>query len=288
MSEQWSVSGPEVIEVGGPGDEPRRLDVRIISGQVDVIAHDDLQNITVEVTAVDGLPLDVSWQDGTLDIAHPRLRWESLVQSVSEWDGRRRASVEVSIAVPRGVEVHLGTVSAEGLLSGTTATAQVRTVSGTVVVNGVTGPVDAKTVSGSIEVRDHRGPLVGTSVSGALTLHAVDLDHLRANTVSGALTVDLERAPATVVAKSVSGDVMVRIPAATGYELTAKSVSGRVNAGGEQLARRPGKVEGVLSGGDGAVKISAQTVSGDVTLLHAAAAPGHEAEGGCPSMRKQP
>jgi len=128
---------------------------------------------------------------------------------------------------------------------------------------------------------------VGTSVSGPLTLHAADVQHLRASTVSGALTVDLERAPATVVARTVSGDVVIRVPAATGYQLTAKSVSGRVDAGGERLVRRPGKVEGVLRGGDGAVRIEAQTVSGDVTLLHAAA-PGHEAQDASPSLLKQP
>ncbi len=287
MDERWNVAGPKVIEVGGPGEEPRALEVRIVRGQVDVVAHDDLSTIRVEVTAVGGRPLYVVWDGATLDVSHPRLRWESLLENLTGLGSMD--SVDISIAVPRGVEVHLGTVSAEGLLSGTTAKAQVRTVSGTIVVNGVGAHVDARTVSGSIEVREQRGPFTGNSVSGALTVHASDSHDLHARTVSGALTIDLERAPATVVARTVSGDVMVRIPAAAGYELSASSVSGRVTAGGEQLARRPGKVEGMLRGGDGAVKVVSHTVSGDVTLLHAAAAaPGHEGAGGSPSMRKQP
>ena len=62
---------------------------------------------------------------------------------------------------------------------------------------------------------------------------------------------------------------MVRIPADAGYEVTAKSVSGRVTAGSEQVSRRPGKVEGVLRDGHPDVKLVAQTVSGDVTVLRA-------------------
>ncbi len=282
MGERWLVAGPQVLEVGEPGLEPRRLNVRLVGGQVAVVGHDDVQTITVEVTKVGGRPLEVTWDEGTLDISHPKLQWESLLKNIAS-RGISKDSVEVNIAVPRGVEVHLGTVSADGLLSGTTAAAQVRTVSGTIVVNGVGACVDVDSVSGSIEVQDHRGSLSGTTVSGALTVHACDLEKLRVKTVSGALTIDLERAPASVVARTVSGDVVVRIPANAGYQLSARSVSGRITAGNEQLARRPGKVEGVLRDGDGAVGIVAQTVSGDVTLLHAAAS-----AGGAPSLLKRP
>jgi len=272
MSEHWTVDGPRVIEVGGPDEVPQHVAVRLIGGQVDVVAHDDVDIITVEVSRTSGRPLEVSWRNGRLEVAHPRLGWDGMLDGVFSATGLGSgSSAEVSIAVPRGVTVHLGTVSAEGLVSGTTAPAEVRTVSGTVVVDRVRGHVDARTVSGSIEVRRHLGSLTGNTVSGSLTVQAVTMEHLRANTVSGTLTVDLESAPSTVLAKSVSGDVVVRIPADAGFEVSAKSVSGRVTAGSERVARRPGKVEGVLREGSPDVKVVAQTVSGDVTVLRALA-----------------
>ncbi len=270
MSEQWSVDGPRVIEVGGPDEVPQHVGVRLLAGQVDVVAHDDLDTITVEVSRISGRPLEISWSNGRLEVSHPKLKWEGMLDGiVSGAIFRSDDRAEVSIAVPRGVTVHLGTVSAEGLVSGTTADAKVQTVSGTIVVDHVRGHVDAKTVSGSIEVRHQEGPLSGNTVSGSLTVQAVSMEHLRANTVSGSLTVDLQSAPSTLLTKSVSGDVVVRIPADAGYEVTAKSVSGRVTAGSEQVSRRPGKVEGVLRDGHPDVKLVAQTVSGDVTVLRA-------------------
>lgn len=284
MAEHWSIDGPKVVEVGGPDEPPRELVVRTLAGRVDVVAHDDLDSITVEVSSVRGRPIDVDWDGATLRVEHPKLQWESWLDGLFSGGlkglkdlGRSMDSVEISIAVPRSVTVTLGTVSADGLVSGTHAPARVKTVSGTVVVDGVTGHLDARTVSGEIDVRNQRGPLTGQSVSGSLTVHAAELGDLRATSVSGSLSVDLEQAPATLFAKSVSGDVVVRIPHGSGYELSAKSVSGRVTAGHEEVARRPGKVEGVLRGtGEGRVEITATTVSGDVTVLHAHPAPPRE------------
>lgn len=270
MSENWTVDGPRVIEAGGPDDRPQHVEVRLIAGRVDVVAHDDLDTITVEVNRIEGHPLEISWTQGRLEVAHPKVKWEGILDDL--FSGRLmrcKGTAEVSIAVPRGVTVHLGTVSADGLVSGTTAPAEVRTVSGTIVVDHVRGHVDARTVSGAIDVRHQEGSLTGNTVSGSLTVHAVTMHDLNATTVSGELTVDLQSAPSTLLTKSVSGDVVVRIPADAGFEVTAKSVSGRVTAGSEQVARRPGTVEGVLREGSPDVKVVAQTVSGDVTVLRA-------------------
>lgn len=274
MSEHWTVDGPRVIEVGGPDEMPQHVGVRVVAGQVDVVAHDDLDTITVEVSRIGGRPLEVRWHDGRLEVAHPKLTWDGMLDGILSGSILRHDDTAVvSIAVPRGVTVHLGTVSAEGLVSGTTADAKVQTVSGTIVVDHVRGHVDARTVSGSIEVRHQEGSLTGTTVSGSLTVQAVTMEHLRANTVSGSLTVDLQSAPSSLLTKTVSGDVVVRIPADAGFEVSAKSVSGRVTAGSEQVARRPGKVAGVLREGEPDVKVVAHTVSGDVTVLRAPARP---------------
>jgi DUF4097 and DUF4098 domain-containing protein YvlB len=144
-------------------------------------------------------------------------------------------------------------------------------VSGTIVVDGVHADVAAKTVSGSIEVFDQHGSFTGDTVSGALTVQAASLPHLRGKSVSGSLAVDVATTPSTIGATTVSGDVTIRIPADAGFDLTATSVSGRIVAGGERLSEKPGKNGGHISRGDGAVQLTARTVSGDVTLLHSGA-----------------
>ena len=269
MEEQWSVDGPRVIDVGGSDDPVRTVKVRLIAGRVDVVAHDRGDGgATVEVSSVRGRPLEVSWDGGALEVAHPRLGWDSLFEHRSPRPGRDNEAV-VSIAVPRDTEVELGTVSGDGLVSGVHAPAHVRTVSGTVVVDGVIGKVSARTVSGEIEVRDQRGAFAGESVSGAVSVHAVTLPSLSSRSVSGDVSVDLLASPSELRVKTVSGDVTLRVPADSGFDLRARSVSGAVVADGRRMDGRRGQVKGQLTAGDGDVRLVADTVSGDVTLLRA-------------------
>lgn len=268
MGESWTVDGPRVIEVGGPQEPVREVRVRLIGGRVDVVAREDVEGTgTVEVSSVRGRPIEVRWSGGVLEVAHPQLTWDSFFEKVRAFAGRREDAVEVSIAVPREVAVSLGTVSAEGLLAGSAGSAEVKTVSGTLVLDGVTGEVQARTVSGQIDVRDHEGPFHGESVSGSLTVQGGSIPRLHGKTVSGEIGVDLRFPPSTLDVTTVSGDVTVRVPEGTGFDLSAQSVSGRVVAGGSRLDGGPGRVKGRLSGGDGAVRLHAKTVSGDVTLV---------------------
>lgn len=269
MGEQWSVDGPRVIEVGGPDESVREVRVRLVGGRVDVVGHDEADGIaTVEVASVRGRGLEVRWSDGVLDVGHPQLGWDSLLDRVRHGLGREDAAA-VSIAVPRGVTVSVGTVTADGLVSGTRGSAGVKTVSGTLVLDGVRGAVTAKTISGQIDVRDHDGSFSGDSVAGSLTVEGGSIPRLHAKTVSGEIGIDLRRPPSVLDVTTVSGDVAVRVPEGTGYDVSAKSVSGRVVAGASRLGGAPGKRGGRLTEGDGAVRLVAKTVSGDVTLLRA-------------------
>lgn len=269
MAERWSIDGPRVIEVGGEDEPVRDLRVRLVAGRVDVVAHDDVSAATVEVSSVRGRPLEVTWDNGTLELSHPHLGWESLFEHRSGWPGRGDDTAVVSIAVPRCTTVELGTVSGDGLVSGVHSGAQVRTVSGTVVVDGVHGEVAARTVSGEIEVRDQRGAVAGESVSGSLSVHALHLPTLTGRSVSGDVSVDLAETPCELRVKTVSGDVTLRVPADSGYDVRARSVSGAVVADGRRLEGHHGQVKGELSSGDPDVRLVAVTVSGDVTLLRA-------------------
>jgi hypothetical protein len=266
MSEQWRVDGPRVVEVGGPDTPVRELKVGLVAGRVDVVAHDE-PSAQVEITSVTGRELEISWHDGVLSVSHPQVRWDGLLDALKGL-GRREDEAQISIALPRTASVRVSTVSADGLLSGLTARANVRTVSGELVLDDVSGDVTARTISGRIDVRALRGSLTGESVSGSLTVQALAMPELNVKTVSGELVVDLAQAPSSVTMRSVSGDLVVRIPADAGYRLDARSVSGQIVADGRRLgAGRPGPPQGEIRTGDESVRVSATSVSGDVTML---------------------
>ncbi|HEX3004290.1 MAG TPA: DUF4097 family beta strand repeat-containing protein [Angustibacter sp.] len=271
MSESWQVDGPRILEVGGEGEPVRELRVGLVAGRVDVVAHpadaEDGAGARLEVTDVKGRPLEVTWDGGVLSVQHPKVTWDGLLESIKAM-ARRDDRAEISVAVPAGAKVRVSTVSADGLVAGLRQGATVRTVSGELAVDDVQGDVAARTISGRIDVRDLRGSLSGESVSGSIVVQAAELPHLDVKTVSGELVVDLHTAPSKVDMKSVSGDLVVRIPGDSGFRLDARSVSGQIVADGRRIgAGRPGPPQGEIRDGDESVRVSATSVSGDVTLL---------------------
>jgi DUF4097 and DUF4098 domain-containing protein YvlB len=146
--------------------------------------------------------------------------------------------------------------------------ASVATVSGSVVTDSTRGPFTARTVSGDLDLRAHEGGLDLTSVSGPATASG-SFDRVGVSTVSGAVTIDARRVR-EISTQSVSGDVTVRLPADLGVSLDGRSVSGRVVVDGfDRAAKGPGGGAFHAQVGDGACRVRATTVSGDVTLLRA-------------------
>ena len=268
MSE-WRIESPTSLDLTGV----RRLEVRLVEGNVDVVGRtEDAADgaASLEVTRVDG-PLLVSLDGtGTLSITHEKLTWGGLLQ----WGGRGRARAIVSVSVPATCPVELGVVSADAVVSGIEATkTAVKSVSGDVTLDDVRSDIAAQTVSGDLETRQLAGDLTFSSVSGDLTVAGGRCSSLRAETVSGDVTldVDLERSGRLNVS-SVSGDVTVRLPRDTGTEVDVKSMSGTLESafGGLDRERKPGtcRLRGIV--GDGSGSLAVKTVSGDVTLLRRA------------------
>ena len=261
-TESWVVTGPQIIEF----DDVDSLHVGLVRGRVDVVARDE-PGARIEVHSVDGRPLEVSLTGGELRVGYAfTLRgWDSFLDDFRNL--RDKDTADVHIAVPRGTAVRLGTVGADGLLAGVVEGASVSTVSGSIVTDGTRGPVVVNTVSGEITVRDHAGDLRLNSVSGELTASGA-LGRVVSSTVSGAITLDVAAPSASVVASSVSGDVTVRLPAGRGVNISARSLTGRVVVDGhEHKGPTPGQSKVELRTDDGACSITANTVSGHLTVL---------------------
>jgi DUF4097 and DUF4098 domain-containing protein YvlB len=264
-AQRWRVeSAPEEMTAQGV----QALSVRLVSGRVDVVGTDD-DVATVQVSELKGRPVIVEVVDGRLSVHHEKLTWDGIF----DWFSRNEAKAVVSIAVPRAVACELGVVSAEAIVSGLTAATKVKAVSGDVTLDGIRADVTAKTVSGDLETRDLSGRLSFQTVSGDLTVVSGHGDEVRAETVSGQVTLDLE-ATGRVDMKSVSGDLTIRLAPTTGVSVDVTSVSGRLEAALDGLERetKPGRTSLRGHVGDGATAVRARSVSGDFTLLRRASA----------------
>ena len=267
-TESWVVGGPQIIEV----DAITALRVQVVGGRVDVVVHDDPSETgaRIEVHAVDGRPLEISLSDGELRVGYSFTLggWNGFLDTFRYF--RERDSADVHIAVPRSVTVKLGTVSAEGLLFGLRDDASVSTVSGSLVTDSTAGALVANAISGEIVVRAHAGDLRLTSVSGDLTASG-DLTRVHANTVGGAVTLDVTSLTSSITASTVAGDVTVRLPHDRGVDVEARSVSGRVVIDGqEHKGANIGQVKVSLPSGGGTCYVVCSSVTGHLTVLHAA------------------
>ncbi|MFJ4515602.1 DUF4097 family beta strand repeat-containing protein [Streptomyces sp. NPDC088816] len=264
MSE-WSVGEPRKLTF----DEPvTALNVRIVHGAVNVVGVDE-GPARLEVSEIEGPPLVVTQQGGTLTVAYEDLPWKGFLRWLDR-KGWRRSAV-VSVAVPASTRVELGVVGAGAVVSGIGGRAEVKGVSGDTTLVRLTGPVRADTVSGSVEAQALSGELRFNSVSGDLTVVDGAGPSVRADSVSGSMIVDLDPAggPTDVSLTNVSGEIAIRLPHPADAQVDANTASGTVSnafedlkVGGQWGAKR---ITGRLGAGNGRLK--ATTVSGSIALL---------------------
>jgi hypothetical protein len=266
---EWSVAEPVKLSFAKP---PRELHVRIVDGTVNVVGTDE-GSARLEVSEIEGPPLIVTEEDGTLTVAYEDLSWKDFL-TWPALKGRRRSAV-VSLAVPAHTHVEVGTVGAASVISGLRGRAEVRGVCGDTALVGLTGPVRADTVSGNLEAQALTGELRFHSVSGDLTVVEAG-SAVKADSVSGSMILDLDPSdrPTEVSLTSVSGEIAVRLPHPADAEVEANTAGGAVSSAFEDL-RVTGRwgtkrITGRLGAGNGSLK--ATTLTGSIALLRRAAA----------------
>jgi Putative adhesin len=260
---EWTIEAPASLEF----DDVTELRVRLIAGSVAVLATTGKPSL--EVSSIEGDPLTVTYEDGVLTVAHENLNWEGLLK----WLRPQRHAATVTVSVPRKCRAQVGVVSATAVMSGISARASVKSVSGGITLDGVTGDVDANTVSGAVEAQGINGKLNFNTVSGDLTLADGWLDRLDVNGVSGDVTADLDLDPlGGMQVTTVSGEVMLRLPAEADARVNLHSVSGDVRSEFAELRRSSAPASRSVSGslGAGSGRVSVTTMSGRVMLLRRA------------------
>lgn len=247
----------------------QRVAVRNIVGEVRVERASGRQ---VEVVATKrsgryGDPRDVvvtaeeSARGVTICVRYPGMR-----QSRSRNDGdgchfeggndsgnQNRNDTEVNFVVrlPAGVRIDAATVSGNVIADGMSGEAEVTSVSGDVTVTGFTG-----------------ASLEATTVSGDVTLRGIRGRRVEAETVSGNVAFEgALNAAGRYDFTTLSGRVLVDLPAGSGAEIEASTFSGRVRmpAGiATESNRRRNRMSGTL--GSGGAALNLESFSGSVEV----------------------
>lgn len=116
----WAIAEPQKLAFDGPVTS---LDVRIVAGAVNVVGTEE-PTARLEVSAIEGPPLIVTQEGGTLTVAYEGLPWNDFLK----WFDRKgwHRSAVVSLAVPTGATVKVGVVGAGAVVSGIRGRTDVR------------------------------------------------------------------------------------------------------------------------------------------------------------------
>lgn len=262
VQEKWLVDGETVIDI----ETVRTMKVGLIAGQVDIVGHDE-PGARIAVHSIRGKSLKVTLDGDNLEIDHPQLGWDNFIEVFKSFSGS--ASADISIMVPRGIELKFGVVSASALISGLTDGARISTVSGDVVIDNHHGDLELNAVSGEISVRNHHGTITAHTVSGDLTATG-EITDFASDGVSGKVFLDLAGTPDQVRINTISGDVTARLRPGVPAQYRINTVSGALQLDDAEITG----VRGSYTGRFGVLEknwleFRANTVSGNISVLHA-------------------
>lgn len=146
---------------------------------------------------------------------------------------------------------------------------RVKSVSGRIHLQTITGEAGLKTVSGDITIRDIQGSVEVESVSGDIELKGVTkAENVEVKSITGRMEYEGElEERGNYVLNTHSGNVHMRLPKDSHFELEAKSMSGEVECDFEiRLSDKISKKEirGVVGKGGASLHIS--SFSGDIEI----------------------
>jgi DUF4097 and DUF4098 domain-containing protein YvlB len=161
----------------------------------------------------------------------------------------RTRSTNLTIRVPAGLNVSVGTVSGHVEMTGRFGTIKASSVSGQVKIGDTEGDADIRSISGHIEVGDCRGRCRANTKSGHIVVAHV-AHALKATTMSGSIEAGISGAD-DVEIKSISGRITVRVDPGHQPQARLRSLSGKVRCECTQ-------------GGD--FSLNASTISGSIEV----------------------
>ena len=179
--------------------------------------------------------------------------------------GTMATYVDYTIDVPAGLGADIRSASGSINLQDLAGAVHLNTASGDIDAHDLGGTLSAGTSSGAIRVSNVKGDAQLSTISGSIL--ALGVDRLaEARTTSGQVNLNVAfTRPAQI--SSTSGEVIVRVPPATAFNVDASSFSGAVTSDLAMTNRAvgPHNLAGAVGGGGPTVSI--HTTSGTIRLI---------------------
>lgn len=145
------------------------------------------------------------------------------------WGGERVGDSDITVLVPRGASLEVESVSAEIDIEGLQgADLEVESVSGSVRLDSAPARLAVETVSGAQHLTSPARDIRVETVSGSIEVSGAGPDTLRAETVSGDVTLRLSQLTGDVSAETVSGGIRLALGAGLARRARIESMSGAV------------------------------------------------------------
>ncbi len=232
-----------------------------------------------------------------VDARHPRgvtIRVEARGEAIEVARERDRSgfggSVDYDITVPSWMPLRLsGTflfASIEGVqadvtvetvrgdidLRGGAGTVSLKSIEGDVSIAGATGRIELSTAEGDVTVTDCGGEITAETLEGLLSLTRLTASMVEASSIDGAIVYDgAIAAQGQYRFTTHDGDVVLRIPEATGASVTVRTYDGRfVSSFPAQLSgdfKQGRRVTFTL--GKGGAEVNIEAFDGQIRLLKA-------------------
>jgi len=263
-----------------PVSGPISAAITISAGEVVVTAEEcDTATVTVKPYGDGGDAREaaeqtrVTFDDGHLKVETPQ----------SGWIFRRGWRVRVHARIPSESELRVNAGAADTRATGRYATGQITLASGDLALDEITGAANVTTASGAVHIGAVGGDLQLQSAAGDVTVGSVGGDamlhtasgHLRVGSLGGSVTarsaaghIELrETRRGRLRIQSASGDVVIGVVPGTALRMDVSTLSGRTHSDLPVGDTPP-------AGGGTQLEINARTISGNVSIVRAAAAPG--------------
>lgn len=259
--------GPGTTEAGGVGRPIREIVVTIAAGVVELRPRHGGGLAVVEVLEVEGLPIQVVWEDSRLAVEQHR-GVSSLAGALARTiSGRGRVRAHVAVSASAATRVVVRTLAATTSVTGLSADVELSTGSGEVLLEQLTGRVHVRSGTGDVTGRGLTGDLRVSTGSGRLRLAAGKPRSVRITTVTGHAELDVLPGSCIVSMESVAADLRVQATGCTGFDVTADSASGQVVVDGKPLLMtHTGTPSGHVADGDQSLVVRAKTMRGNVLV----------------------
>ena len=284
----------EVEEKSFPLVEEGSVSVKNVAGEILIHAWDE-EEVKMVATKwaralterraeelLEAIEINITVREDSLEINTEFPWWKKL-------DPTSSVRVDYELWVPLSAEVSAQSVSGSIQVVERENDVWAKTISGTLKIEGIVGDVEAKTTSGAIEVRDVEGEsILADSTSGKVTLEEIE-GIIEAHSVSGRVKIEdskgaaksvrttssgiwvelkeITEAVSTMLLTSISGDVTLLLPQDISADIEAKTTSGRIRSEFKVMVEseiEKRSLRGTI--GEGGIKITLKTISGDISL----------------------